>query len=278
MTKKITINPVGFLIWVWVWISFGFLRAFNLILVVLLHEMGHFLVAKKLGYDVGKFALSPYGVELNCRGERFVQNDELLIAFAGPAVNFVTALLAVGVWWIFPEFYFVSQSFVEGSLVLCLFNLLPAYPLDGARIFCNLSQKFASEKLAKKLTIFVNIMLSILFLALFVASIFLSFNPSLLAVFVFLLGGVLDLKQESQYHRINILCKGQKRFEKLDFCVIDKEVKLAELLKKMQTRKTYVFVLFLDNGKIFNISEKMAINMLKYFSPETKIEEIIKQQ
>ena len=46
---------------------------------------------------------------------------------------------------------------------------------------------------------------------------------------------------------------------------------LREAEKKMQTRKTYVFVLFLDNGKIFNISEKMVINMLKYFSPETKI-------
>ncbi len=278
MTKKMAINPVGALVWLWVWASFGFLQAVNLILAVFLHEMGHFFVAKKLGYNVGKFALSPYGVELNCKGQRFVQNDELLIAFAGPAINFVTALFVVGVWWIFPSFYFVSQSFVEGSVVLCLFNLLPAYPLDGARIFCNLSQKFVSEKFAKKLTIIVNVLLSSLFFVLFVASIFSSFNPTLLAVFVLLLGGVLDLKKESQYHKINILCKKQKRFEKLDFCVIDKETKLAELVDRMQHKKTCVFVIVLDNGKMFNISEKMVINMLKYFSLETEMQEIIKQQ
>lgn len=278
MTKKLAINPVGCLIWLWVGISFGVLRAVNLILAVFFHEIGHYLVAKKRGYNAGKFALSPYGVELNFQGQRFVRNDEFAIAFAGPLSNLISSLLVVGIWWIFPSFYFVSQHFVEASVVLCLFNLLPAYPLDGARIFCCVSQKILKEKSAKKLTICVSIFLCFLFFVLFVVSLFSDFNPSLLMVFVFLLGGVLDLKKESQYYKISIMCKGQKRFEKVEFCVVDLQCTLAELIDKMQHNKTYVFVIFFDNGKIFNISEKMVINMLKYFSIETKMQEIIKRQ
>lgn len=276
MTKKFGINPVGLLIWVWVGISFGILRAVNLLLAVFLHELGHFVVAKRLGYAVGKFALSPYGVELNCQGQRFAKNDEVAIAFAGPFVNFVSSLLVVGFWWIFPSFYFASQYFVEVSLVLCLFNLLPAYPLDGARIFCSVSQKFMQEKTAKKITMIVNIMLSVVFLILFVFSLFISFNPSLLALFVFLLGGILDLKKESQYDKINIFCKEPKRFEKVEFCAVDSHTTLADLATKMQRNKTYVFVLVLGNGKIFNISEKMALNLIKYYSADTEIAQIIK--
>ena len=274
--KKFGINPIALFVWIWLFLVFGWIYALNYVLVMSLHEMGHYYMAKMFGYKLTKFSLSPYGVSLSYFDENLDEKDEFWIALAGPAVNVISIVFVLGVWWLFPSTYFLLQSFVEISLVIALFNLLPAYPLDGGRIFVCLVRRIFDEKKALKLTIFFNLFLSIFFVICFVICAFIKFNPTLALFAFFMFGGMLDLKQKSKYEKINIFCKKTKNFAKPTFYSVNLSTTLSDLVAKMQTSKTCIFCLILDSGKVVNLSEIFVQKLLTKFNLKTKLSEIIK--
>lgn len=252
----------------------GALSAVNYFFAVIVHELGHYFVAKKLGYKLSKFSFSPYGVSLSYYDQNLLIEDETKIAAAGPFANFVSVLFVVALWWIFPTVYFFTESFVYVSVLLALVNLLPAYPLDGGRIFVSLGSKFFEQTKLKRVTIIFNILFSILFFALFVIFCFVNFNPSYLCFAVFLIAGVLDLKQNTKYEKVNIFNKKVKNFSKSEVLCIDSNTTISEILRKININKTVVFCVVLENGKIINLSEKMIIKLSMNYDLNTKLNEI----
>lgn len=74
----------------------------------------------------------PYGATLLVKGE-FSHFGAVLIA--GPFANLVLASFSLSACWLFPELYGYLKDFIFLNAVLAALNLLPAYPLDGGRIF-----------------------------------------------------------------------------------------------------------------------------------------------
>lgn len=272
--KKFSIEPTSLLIWAWLLFFLGPLSAISYILAIVLHELGHFLMARHLGYKLNKFSISSYGVSLSYFNQNFDYRDEIKIAFAGPFANILTAFLMIAVWWTFPYAYFFTESFVSLSMVLALFNLLPAYPLDGGRIFIGLSSHFFDVKIAKKITIFVNLFLSLFFLILFIICMFINFNPTYMLFAFFLIAGVMDLSFVSKYEKVNIFCKKDKNFVKPNILCVYEDVTIKQLLSKMQTSKTFLFCLILNNGKTINLNEKSIIKLSINYPYECKLGEI----
>jgi Zn-dependent protease len=109
-----------------------------LFVCVVLHEFGHALAAKAFGINTPDITLLPIGGV--ARLERMPEEpmQELIIAAAGPAVNVVIALgaLAGGGSFAYPPT--LRDGLISGVLtlnvVLVLFNLLPAFPMDGGRV------------------------------------------------------------------------------------------------------------------------------------------------
>ncbi len=111
---------------------------------VLLHEVGHTLVAKHYGIRTIEIVMFPIGGV--SRPERAPKaREELWIALAGPLVNFLIAAgLLAWMWtrtgWIAleqlrePTDANLAERIALGNLLLFVFNLLPAYPMDGGRI------------------------------------------------------------------------------------------------------------------------------------------------
>ena len=111
---------------------------------VLLHELGHTLVARHYGIRTIEIVMFPIGGV--SRPERQPKpRQELWVALAGPMVNLAIglALLAwvagtVGIQALArlqePTDANLAQRIGLGNLLLCAFNLLPAYPMDGGRI------------------------------------------------------------------------------------------------------------------------------------------------
>lgn len=120
----------------------------TLFLCVVLHEFGHSLVAQRLGIDVSDITLLPIGgvARLKTLPEKPV--DEIKIAVAGPLVNVVLAPIFLGLAFAFgvdfssPPGLAAAQQSVGGALFylgivnifLVVFNLIPAFPLDGGRV------------------------------------------------------------------------------------------------------------------------------------------------
>jgi Zn-dependent protease len=119
---------------------------------VLLHELGHALTARQLGVPVAGIELHFFGGAAKMVGQPKTANDEVLIAAAGPAVSFFLGLAGLvmsavtGVLGL----YLVADIFrVIGwiNVVIGVFNLLPALPMDGGRILrALLTRKFPFER------------------------------------------------------------------------------------------------------------------------------------
>src|SRR5215212_1845650 len=119
-----------------------------LFICVLLHEFGHSLVAQRLGLEIHSITLLPLGGVSNLESLPEKPADEVKITLAGPLVNVVLAPIFFGVGILFgavprmPADVFtgigsVGQFFFYLgylNVVLAVFNLLPAFPLDGGRI------------------------------------------------------------------------------------------------------------------------------------------------
>jgi len=113
----------------------------GLAISIVLHELGHSIVAIKKGCRVSEITLMCIGGAAQMEQIPTRPRDEFLMAAAGPAVSLVLGLLltfVIGPLVPVPvvPFYDVGLLTVLGvvNLVLVVFNLAPAFPMDGGRI------------------------------------------------------------------------------------------------------------------------------------------------
>jgi Zn-dependent protease/predicted transcriptional regulator len=147
-TFLLLIGWVGYVHWLehrdWGEALMGILFILTLFLCVILHEYGHALTARKYGVKTRDITIYPIGGV--ARLERMPDKpiEELWVALMGPAVNVVIAAILFAYLFLtaglvpLAELTVASGSFIERvmliNVILVLFNLLPAFPMDGGRV------------------------------------------------------------------------------------------------------------------------------------------------
>lgn len=275
--SKLPIHPTFILLFLWFVLNNNLLGFVTFVLVVLAHEYGHYFVAKKLGYKLDGFFVAPYGVSLNYSERAFDSRDEVIIAIAGPVVNFAITLVLVSLWWIVPEVYNFTSDIAGQSIMLGMYNLLPCYPLDGGRVLASYLQKYLTREKAVNITRKFNYCFSFLLLSLFVVSLFIDFNPTLCLCGCFLILGIIDSKFECRYQPINVFKKKTKDFSKTIFLSVNSEVTLSQLLKHIEVNKYTIFVVILKNGNSIYLDEGKVKKLSITIPVSTKICDLLKE-
>lgn len=147
-TFLLLIGWVGVSHWIehqsWSQVFNGILFILALFACVVLHEYGHALTARKYGIKTRDITLYPIGGV--ARLERMPEKpiEELWVALMGPAVNVVIAVVLFAYLFLtnslvpLNQLTVASGSFLERlmtvNISLVLFNLIPAFPMDGGRV------------------------------------------------------------------------------------------------------------------------------------------------
>ncbi|MFZ4475505.1 MAG: site-2 protease family protein [Saprospiraceae bacterium] len=198
------------------WLMVFFVALFT---CVLLHEYGHSLTARRYGVQTQDIILTPIGgiARLERMPEKPLQ--EFLVALAGPMVNVVIALLLFGLGWVLfrDERWEIFKWFMEQQLnlsstedtaevisdagiettgllfylpilvatnvALVVFNLIPAFPMDGGRIFRALLAMRIGRVRATKVAAIVGQVIAVLFIG--IGLYYGPFTLALIGLFVF---------------------------------------------------------------------------------------------
>jgi len=169
----------------------------GLFFCVVLHEFGHALTAKKYGISTRSITLLPIGGLASLKKIPENPRQELLVAAAGPAVNVVIAII-LAIFVPLESFTGMEAEALEEELAmidggnfffymftvniaLVLFNLIPAFPMDGGRIFrAALSMKMGRIK-ATQIASSLGKFLALIF---FLYGLFYGIILSIIAVFI----------------------------------------------------------------------------------------------
>ncbi len=171
---------------------------------VIFHEFGHALMAKKFNISTKDIILTPIGGVARLLRIPKSPKQEALVAIAGPLVNIGIAVIIVAgilIFYSLPEFllsdedldinklsiarYF--QLIFLGNIVLALFNLIPAFPMDGGRILRAMLALKLSRKNATKWATWIGRMIALCFVVYGVY--FDNYILALIGIFVFVSAG-----------------------------------------------------------------------------------------
>ena len=127
----------------------GTIAAVGLFVSVLLHELGHSLVAMRYGYPISSITLWLFGgiAQFDEMPEDWKQ--ELTIAIAGPLVSVGLGIALFGGFWVLPSILpleatapaalvFILGYLAVTNIALAAFNMLPGFPMDGGRVLRSL--------------------------------------------------------------------------------------------------------------------------------------------
>lgn len=243
------------------------------IIIIILHELSHSVVAICYGTKIREIEIFPFGAV--AKTENYFELDpfkEIIISIVGPVSNFIMLIIGIIV-----EFHIKAQIdliyfFIFSNLTIGLFNILPILPLDGGRILRAYINSKTGFKKATQIVIRISKMIVI---SMFFCGIYLgvkSFeNFFISGIAIFLYFKINKEKEMMGYTFIYQIVMKKKQL--LDKGIMDvkyltalERVELKKVFKEFSSSKYHFITVINDKGKVLgNISESEILDaMIKY--------------
>ena len=174
-----------------------------LMLFAFIHEMGHLLCGILLGFKPKSLYIMPLGIcvefkvltqdyNKKCFNSHILEIKKIIIALAGPITNFIIILICMLV-------KMQSENIIYANLLIVLFNLIPIYPLDGARVLKGIAKIIKGQKQS---LVFMNVVSNvtvILITAISSLTIFKFQNIAILFIVIYL--WIITIRENNIYKR-----------------------------------------------------------------------------
>jgi Zn-dependent protease/predicted transcriptional regulator len=241
---------------------FGMVTIVFIFLCVVLHEVGHSLMAKHYGIVVRDIILLPIGGVSQMEEIPEDPKEEINISLVGPLVSFGLAILFfILAKLLHQSISFKSLSIFGGNLlanlfwinlILGLFNLIPAFPMDGGRVLRGILATGMDSLKATKIAVGVGQAFAIL---LFFFGIFFNWWMALIAIFIY-------LGAESEERMVAVrssLGKSPVRLAMLtDIHTVSPEETIGQVLERICHGLQQDFPV-VDEGEVIGILSREAI-------------------
>ncbi len=174
---------------------------------VVIHELSHSYVAQRFGVEIERIVLLPIGGVSQMGAIPQNPRQELLISIVGPLTNMVIAL-ALYLLYLVSNPYLPSMinnfvmEFTLVNVVLGLFNLVPAFPMDGGRILRAIMAEKIDYLRATEISVYIG---KIMAIAMAVAGFYVSIFLIFIALFIY-----IGADQEYKATLISSLLTGMK--------------------------------------------------------------------
>jgi Zn-dependent protease len=243
-------------------IFFNIAFVFAVFFCVVLHELGHAFVATYFGITTEKITLLPIGGMASFDKMPESSRQELLVVIAGPLVN---ALIALLLYFVVPVQDLMDQSFSEAYQVfksftfqnflfylfivnigLVIFNLIPAFPMDGGRIFRALLELKMNRMKATQIASSLGFVIAVAFFLIGIL-----YNPFLVFIALFIFLGAYGENQMVQHLE---LLKGHSVEEAmlLDITTFNPEDSIDIVVNKIISGTENNFIV-LEDGRISGV-------------------------
>ncbi len=183
----------------------GILTTLLLFASVLVHEFGHSIVAIKEGIPIKRITLFIFGGVAQMEAEPANPSTEFKVTVAGPLTSFLLALIFGSIYYlIIPGGNILSEAIflvAQLNLMMALFNLIPAFPLDGGRIFRSLVWHF-NKNMLKATRIAVGLGSFFAYLAMGLGFLQIFFQGNLWGLWLIFLGWMINQAGQSSYSQL----------------------------------------------------------------------------
>jgi Zn-dependent protease/predicted transcriptional regulator len=268
----------------WQQLMWSLIFLFSVFACIVLHEYGHAFVASWFGINAKKITIYPIGGIASIEKLPEYPKQELLISAAGPLVSLVLAFILL----FFAHQTFTLSSFKEYdgvvsqdnflyvlgwiNIALAVFNLIPAFPMDGGRILrALLALRFNYVK-ATAIAATVGRIIAMVIIA--VAILSMNFILALIGIFIIVFAGA-----EESYLQLKTLAKGINLKEVLihDYQSMDARLTVLEAATVLENQHSKYFMV-MKEGVPLGILDRMDI--MKSVSEQQydrKISELMKE-
>jgi Zn-dependent protease len=224
---------------------------------LVLHELAHSVVARRFGMPIKAITLFLFGGVAELDAEPPTAKAELLVAVAGPVMSLMLALgfwILTGVWNATgggEAIGMVLSYLAMINLVLALFNLVPAFPLDGGRILRaylwhrNGDILAATERAARSGVVFAYVLFGLGILSLFQGA-------QVAGLWQMLIGGFILLAARTSYERqlAKTAFQGKTVADVMtpDPVTVTPDMTLSDLVNRVLLRHRISFFPVIDEG------------------------------
>lgn len=235
---------------------------------VTLHELGHALTAQRFHIKTHNIILLPIGGLAQMEAIPDKPKQELLVALAGPAVNLVIALILfplVGGVDVFADLSRFERLGPDNFMLLLMtvnvwlaaFNLIPAFPMDGGRVFRALLSFRLDKVRATRIAASVGQVLAIVF-----ATVGFFVNPFLIFIAIFIF---LGAQAEAQFSVTRALLKGYTVDDVLmyDMPQVEASDSLQAAARKLLETQNRNFVVFSDGEVVGTLGKTDILQGLR---------------
>ncbi len=263
LLRKVRIHPASWLVVGIAVLTARFEGLLMLFTVVFIHEMGHAAAAAYYKWRIKSIVILPFGGALETEeyGNRSLK-EELHVILAGPLQHI---WLFGGAYLLYmaglvDEHSFRTFAYVNGAV--CLFNLVPAWPLDGGKLlFLLLSLRSTFLESHKQV---LQWSMGMVFAALPVLLLLGSFNLNLFIILVFILFSVVMEWRQKQYAFIRFLLERHHgksgHLLRLKPITVDESEKVHDILQLFQKGYKHPVIVMKDGKEKGKLDENELLH------------------